>query len=158
MRMPDRIFQLLLVEDSSADIRLFKEVLRVWRVRHCLGVVENGAEALDYLYRRGNYDGAPRPDLILLDINMPGMSGLELLDRIKADMQLRCIPVIVFTSSSSPSDVNTAYDRRASCFITKPADLGAFYRVMDAIESFWFHTAAMPPPELPPTCETNLTQ
>lgn len=156
--VPDRIYQLLLVEDSWADVRLLKEALRSWRVRHCLAVVEDGVEALDYLYHRGNYDGAARPDLILLDINMPRMGGLELLRSIKADPHLRQIPVIVFTSSSSPSDVNAAYELQASCFITKPTDLNDFYGIMKAIESFWFRVAEMPPPELPPTCESNLTQ
>jgi CheY-like chemotaxis protein len=153
----ERIYQLLVIDDSQADVRLLKEVLRSWRIRHCLYVADDGSEALDLLHNRGNYNGAPRPDLIFLDINMPKMDGFQVLESIRNDRNpdLRAIPIIVFTSSSNPSEVVKAYDRGANGFITKPADFDEFCKVMAATESFWFDVATILPSSVPPVCEAN---
>src|SRR5258708_38528281 len=138
--MSDRIYQILLVEDSQADVRLFKEVTRSWKARHCLYVVDDGEEALDLLHNRGNYDGAPKPDLIFLDLNLPKIDGLETLRSIRQDQDraIRPIPVIVLTSSSAPGDIANAYQLGANAYVTKTSDLDKYLRMMAKMESFWF--------------------
>lgn len=150
--MFDRIFQVLVVDDSPADVRLDKEMLRDWKIRHCINVAESALEAMDVLCQRGNYNGAPRPDLILLDINMPVMDGLDLLRWLRKECG---IPVVVLTSSGAASDVRAAYNLQANCFIKKPSDLSEFSQVMQQIEMFWFGTATLLPPAKLPVCEAN---
>ena len=159
-RLPDRIYQLLLIEDSQADVRLYKEVMRSWKTRHCLYVADDGDEAMDFLHNRGNYDGAPRPDLIFLDLNLPKMDGFQILRCIREDenSEIRAIPVVVVTSSAAEQDVIKAYEVGANIFITKPTDFDEFARVMSRLESFWFELVTALPPSLPPTCETNQPQ
>jgi two-component system, chemotaxis family, response regulator Rcp1 len=154
--MSDRIYQILIVDDSPADVRLFKEVIRDWKVKHCINVAEDVEEAMDVLCQRGNYHGAPRPDVIVLDINLPRTNGLELLRWIRSESSIACIPVIVLTSSNAPSDVLSAYNLKVNCFIKKPTALADFVEVMRHIEIFWFGIVTLPPPAVPPICETNM--
>ena len=153
--MSDRIFQILVVDDSDADVRLIKEMLREWTVRHCINVAQNAVEAMDVLCQEGNYHGAPRPDLILLDINMPGMNGLDLLRWVRNEPSVAGIPVLVMTTSDAETDVLEAYSLKANCFIKKPDDLTEFARIMRKIEVFWFGVATLPPAATPPICEAN---
>ena len=151
----DRIFQVLVVDDSHADVRLLKEMLGEWKIRHCMNVAESALEAMDVLCKRGSYDGAPTPDLILLDLNMPGLDGLDLLRWIRNKSSVAGVPVIVLTSSGASSDVLAAYNLKANCFIEKPSDLSEFVEVMRQIEMFWFGVATLLPSALPPVCEAN---
>jgi two-component system, chemotaxis family, response regulator Rcp1 len=150
--MPDQIYQLLLVDDSQAEARLFQEVLRSWAVRHLLTAVQSGQEALDYLERSGDHAEAVRPDLIFLDLSMPAMDGFETLRAIRRhdDIEIASIPVIVLTNSSAPSDVKRAYQSGANCYITKPENLDACFELMAAVEWFWFEVNKFPPPVAPP--------
>jgi CheY-like chemotaxis protein len=130
--------EILLVEDSPDDADLTIDALRDGRVRNRVTVVEDGVEAMAYLRRQGSYADAPRPDLILLDLNLPRKSGLEVLAEVKADPHLRRIPVVVMTCSDDEKDILTAYDRHVNCYITKPVDLDQFLQVVKSIEHFWF--------------------
>lgn len=136
--------EILLVEDSPADIRLTREVLGLWRQRNNLNVVQTGDDALAFLRREGSYAGRPRINMVLLDLNLPGKSGFEVLTEIKTDPELRRVPVIVLTTSFMEEDMRKAYDAHANCYIVKPIDLGEFDRVAKAIESFWFTVARFP--------------
>lgn len=133
-RRPSHI---LLVEDSPTDIMMVREVLEQAGARNTLHVVEDGAEALRFLRREGHYDHAPRPDLILLDLNLPGMNGREVLAEIKADAGLRTIPVVILTSSHNEADVDGAYRHWANCYVTKPVDYDDFAETVRRIERFW---------------------
>lgn len=136
--------ELLLVEDNLADIRLTREVLGVWSLPHNLSVVQTGEEALSFLRREGVHSAKPAINLVLLDLNLPGKSGFELLGEIKRDVKLRHIPVIVLTTSFMEADVREAYDAHANCYIVKPIDLVEFERVSKAIETFWLTVARLP--------------
>lgn len=136
--------ELLLVEDNPADIRLTREVLGIWSLPHNLSVVQTGNEALAFLRREGVYSSKPAISLVLLDLNMPGKNGFELLGEIKRDAKLRHIPVIVLTTSFMEDDVRKAYDAHANCYIVKPIDLVEFERVAKAIENFWLTVARLP--------------
>jgi CheY-like chemotaxis protein len=136
--------EVLLVEDNPGDVRLTHEALKEGRTPTRLNVVGDGEAALDFLRRRGRYTQAPRPALILLDLNLPRRSGREVLAEIKADEQLRSIPVVVLTSSQAEQDVRAAYHLNANCYVTKPADLEEFLRVMRALEEFWLSVAQLP--------------
>lgn len=135
---------MLLVEDNPGDVRLTQEALKEGRVVNHLSVVNNGMEAMDFLARRGKYANSPRPDLILLDLNLPGKDGGELLEEIKTDPELRRIPVMVLTTSTANKDMNKAYNLHANCYITKPVDLNEFVNVVRSIEHFWFHIVTLP--------------
>jgi chemotaxis family two-component system response regulator Rcp1 len=141
----DRPVELLLVEDSPPDIELVTEALLEGQVPYHLHVVEDGEKAIEFLRRQGNFQKAPRPDLILLDLKMPKKHGMEVLAEIKADKHLRRIPVIVLTSSDSPADILQAYDLQASCFITKPSDLDEFNRVIGTVRDFCLTIVKLPP-------------
>ena len=132
--------EILLVEDNPGDIRLTKEVFKQSNVRSTLYVAEDGAEALDFL----RHDGAIRPDIILLDLNLPKKNGNEVLAEIKQDPELKCIPVVVLTTSQSELDILRAYNLYANCFITKPVDLDEFIRVVKGIENFWMSIVRLP--------------
>lgn len=137
-------FELLLVEDNPADIRLTQEALRDAPVPVQLNIATDGVEALDFLRRRGKFQNAPRPGLILLDLNLPRKNGPEVLSEIKTDPDLKRIPVLVMTTSKDPSDVEKAYSLNANCYITKPIKLDDFMQVVDSIERFWLKIAVLP--------------
>jgi len=130
----------LLVEDNPADVRLAKYALRASGSESVLTVVSNGEEAIAFLRRTGSYAEAVRPDLILLDLNMPRKDGREVLAEVKADPVLRRIPVVVFTTSRAESDIIRCYDLAANCYIVKPADVDLYLETLRAIEHFWLTT------------------
>ncbi|QEM68051.1 response regulator [Geobacter sp. FeAm09] len=136
--------EILLIEDNPADVRLTMEVLKDVKLCNNISVVNDGVQALDFLYRRGEYDSAPRPDLILLDLNLPRMDGREVLERIKGDEVLKQIPVVVLTTSSAEQDILKSYALHANCYITKPVDLEQFTKVVTSIEEFWFSIVKLP--------------
>src|SRR5581483_8297053 len=140
----DQAVEILLVEDNPGDVDLIREGLEGAGARYHLSVVENGAEALDFLRRRGRYAQAVRPDLILLDLNLPVMDGRETLQEIKAYDELRRIPVIVLTTSEKVEDVLHCYDLHANCYLTKPLGLEAYLRVMQGIQEFWLTLVTLP--------------
>lgn len=146
-RMQGRPVEILLVEDNPADVHLTVEALRDARVHNNLHVATDGEEALSFLRRRNGHRQAPRPDLVLLDLNLPRKSGREVLAEIKADPDLRRIPVIILSTSSSDDDVASAYDLAANCYVTKPVDLDQFITVVQTIENFWFTIVKLPPEE-----------
>jgi len=141
-----RPIEILLVEDNPGDVRMAVEALKDCRVDNNLSVVEDGVEALAFLRRRGQYAGRPRPDLILLDLNLPRKDGHQVLAEIKADSDLRQIPVVVLTTSENERDVNMAYDLNANCYITKPSGLEQFVAVMKSIQYFWSMVVQLPAP------------
>lgn len=142
--------EILLVEDSPADIVLTQEIFEESRVLANLHVVEDGAAAMDYLLRAKGYENAVTPDLILLDLNLPKKSGIEVLEEIKEHEELRRIPVVMLTTSDDEADVLRSYDRYANSYITKPIDFEQFTEVVQALEDFWFSVVRLPtrhPPE-----------
>ncbi len=141
--------EVLLVEDNPGDVRLTREALKEGKVRNNLSVAPDGVEALAFLRRQGRYAGAPRPDLILLDLNLPKKDGREVLEEIKADPALRTIPVVILTTSEAERDIARAYDLHANCYITKPVDLDQFITVVKSIEDFWFTIVKLPPDPRP---------
>ncbi len=140
-----RAVEILLVEDNEGDVRLTREALREGHLSNRLHVAEDGERALDFLYRRGDFTNAPRPDLILLDLNLPRLDGREVLAEIKADPSLKRIPVVVLTTSRAEEDLVRMYDLHANCFITKPVDFDQFIQVVKTIENFWFTIVVLPP-------------
>ena len=141
-----RAIEILMVEDNPGDVRLTREALKGAKVWAQVHVVEDGVAALDYLYRRPPYESALRPDLILLDLNLPRMDGREVLAIVKGDPSLKVIPVVVLTTSQAEEDVLRAYHLNANCYVTKPVDLHQFNRIVQAIEQFWLTVVTLPPP------------
>ncbi len=139
-----RPIEILLVEDSPGDVRLTREALREGRVRNNLSVATDGVAALAFLRREGHYGDAPRPDVILLDLNLPKKDGREVLAAIKADERLRRTPVVILTTSRDEQDVLRSYDLHANCYITKPVDLDQFITVVRSIETFWLTIVTLP--------------
>lgn len=139
-----RPIELLLVEDSEPDVRLTKEALRDAKVKNRLWVVDDGVEAMAFLRQEGPHAEAPRPDIILLDLNLPRMDGRAVLREIKNDEILRRIPVVVLTTSRSEEDILRAYDLHANCYITKPMDFNRFMEVVRSIEDFWLTVVKLP--------------
>jgi two-component system, chemotaxis family, response regulator Rcp1 len=139
-----QMVEILIVEDNPGDVRLTQEALKEAKVGNRMNVVGDGEEALLYLRRSGKYNNAPRPHLILLDLNLPKKDGREVLAEIKADPQLRSIPVIVLTTSNAEIDILRAYDLHANCYITKPVDLDHFLQVVRQVESFWLTIVMLP--------------
>ena len=137
--------EILLVEDNLGDIRLTQEALKDSQLRNNLSVVQDGVQALTFLRREGNYTGAPRPDIILLDLNLPRKDGREVLAEIKEDARLKRIPVVVLTTSDDEKDILVSYDLHANCYITKPVDLNRFVDIIKTIEGFWFRVVQLPP-------------
>ncbi len=135
---------ILLVEDNPGDVRLTQEALKEAKVANRLHLARDGVEAVDFLRRSGDVDGRPRPDLVLLDLNLPRMSGREVLETIKSDPDLKRIPVVVLTTSQDEADVLHAYELHANCYITKPVDLDQFMTVVRTIEDFWLTMVRLP--------------
>jgi len=136
--------EILLVEDNPGDVRLTLEAFREGRMDNHLSVVRDGDEAMEFLNRRNDYADAPRPDLILLDLNLPRKNGKEVLAEIKADTSLNNIPVVVLTTSQHEADVRKSYGLAGNCFITKPVDFGQFTNVVRHIEEFWLNVVTLP--------------
>ena len=139
-----RPIEILLVEDNPGDVRLTQEALGEAKVRNNLAVARDGVEALQYLRRETPFEAATRPDLILLDLNLPRKDGREVLAEIKADADLRRLPVVVLTTSSAEKDVLESYNLYANCYITKPVDLDQFVRIVSSIEDFWLTIVKLP--------------
>lgn len=139
-----RPIEILLVEDSPTDILLAREALDHAKVLNNLYVVNDGVEAMDYLHRRGEYENAVRPDLVLLDLNLPRKDGRAVLQEIKSDDNLKRLPVVVLTTSKAEEDIHRAYGSHANCYITKPVDFEQFADVVKAIETFWFTIVELP--------------
>ncbi|HZV63504.1 MAG TPA: response regulator [Telluria sp.] len=137
--------EILMVEDNPGDVRLTQEALKEAKVSNTLHVVEDGVAALDFLYRRGAYGAVPRPDLILLDLNLPRKNGREVLEEIKQDAQLKTIPVVILTTSQAEQDVLRAYSLHANCYISKPVDFLQFTAIIRTIEEFWLTIVTLPP-------------
>lgn len=137
--------EILLVEDNPGDAKLALEALKVGRLRYETHVVEDGEQAISFLRREGEYADAPRPDIILLDFNLPKKNGRQVLAEIKEDENLKRIPVVVFTVSKAEEDILRAYDLRANCYITKPSDIEQLFKIVRYIENFWFTVVRLPP-------------
>ena len=142
-----RAAELLLVEDNPGDVRLTIEALKEGKVINNLTVVKDGEEAIAVLRRQGQYADAARPDLILLDLNLPRKSGMEVLAEIKQDPDLMQIPVVVLTTSQAEQDILGTYSLHANCYIVKPVDLNQFMNVVQSIKSFWLAVVMLPPHE-----------
>ena len=136
--------EILLVEDNPGDVELTREALLDSKVHMRLSVASDGVEALAFLRREGTYAGSPRPDLILLDLNLPRKDGRAVLGEIKQDPALRHIPVVILTSSQAEQDIVRAYDLHANCYVTKPVDLDQFITIVRSIEQFWFTVVKLP--------------
>ena len=139
--------EILLVEDNPADVLIAREALREAKLLNTIHVAEDGVEALSFLHKTGPYAAAPRPDLILLDLNLPRKNGSEVLAEIKADNNLRTIPVIVLTTSSAEEDVLKSYDLHANCYVIKPVEFNNFVTAIQSIHQFWFSIVTLPPAE-----------
>ncbi len=139
-----KLVEILLVEDNPGDVRLTLEAFKEGKILNRLSVVGDGVEAMAFLRREGNYSNVPRPDLILLDLNMPRKDGREVLAEIKKDPELRRIPVIILTTSQAEQDILKSYDLHANCYITKPVDLDQFNTVVKNIQDFWLTVVKLP--------------
>ena len=139
-----RPVEILLVEDNPADVALTEEALQDSKMLNNLTVVNDGAEAMEYLHRVGKYQSAPRPDLILLDLNLPKKTGREVLEEIRADPLLTYIPVVIMTVSKDEKDVYETYRLHANCYITKPVRFEEFMEIVKSIENFWFSIVMLP--------------
>ena len=142
-----RPVEFLLVEDNPGDVPLTQEALKDSKVRNNLNILGDGISALSFLRRESPYENAPRPDIILLDLNLPRMDGRELLSHIKADPKLKRIPVVVITSSEAEQDILRTYDLHVNCYVTKPVDLDQFIKVVQSIETFWLTIVQLPLPD-----------
>ena len=144
IKFNDKTLQVLIVEDNEGDVRLIKEAFKDSRMLDKFSVVYDGEQALDYLHRRGDFESSSRPDLILLDLNLPKMNGFDVLTEIKATPRLRQIPVVIFSSSTSDKDILRSYELKANSYVTKPSDYEDFLNVVRTIEEFWFKTVKLP--------------
>lgn len=141
---PIKIIDILLVEDNAGDARLAQEALKESKIKNALHIVTDGEQATDFLFRRNGYEHAVRPDLILLDLNLPKKDGREVLTEIKGNEDLRTIPIVILTMSKSEEDIIRSYHLHANCFITKPLDLDKFIQVIKSIEDFWLSIVQLP--------------
>jgi len=137
--------EILLVEDNPGDVDLSREALENGKLYNTLHVVNDGEAAMAFLRHEGKYTDAPRPDLILLDLNLPRKNGQEVLAEIKSDEELKCIPVVILTSSKAEQDILSTYNLHANCYISKPIDLDQFLKVVQAIKTFWVTIVKLPP-------------
>lgn len=140
----NRPIEILLVEDNPGDARLTKEALKEGKVNNNLHIVRDGVEAMEFLRRANGYAKAPRPDLVLLDLNLPRKDGREVLAEMKEDPKLQLIPVIVLTTSEAEQDVVRTYELRANCYIPKPVDFDKFIQIVRTIEDFWLTIVRLP--------------
>lgn len=136
--------QILLVEDNPGDVRLTQESLHDSKIKNCLHVVMDGVEAIAFLRQEGQYVDAPRPDVVLLDLNLPKKSGHEVLTEVKNDPNLKTIPIVILTTSDAEEDILGSYENHANCYITKPVDLEQFIKIVETIEDFWFTIVKLP--------------
>jgi two-component system, chemotaxis family, response regulator Rcp1 len=136
--------EILLVEDNPGDVRLTREALRDAKVQNILHIASDGMEAISFLRRQGKHDNAPRPDLILLDLNLPKKGGREVLEEIKLDPSLKTIPVVILTSSSAEEDILRSYELHANCYVTKPVGLEQFMKIVSTIDNFWLAIVKLP--------------
>ncbi len=141
--------EILLVEDNPGDVRLTREALKEGKVYNNLHWARDGVEALEFLKREGKHAKAPRPDIILLDLNLPKKDGREVLAAMKSDPSLKKIPVVILTTSQAEEDVVRAYNLNANCYVTKPVDFEQFTRIVQAIEQFWLTIVTLPPRDEP---------
>jgi chemotaxis family two-component system response regulator Rcp1 len=139
-----KLVDILLVEDNEGDARLAKEAMRDSKIRNTLHHVSDGEEAMAFLRKEGQYAKAPRPDLVLLDLNLPKKDGRQVLAEIKNDDELKRIPVVILTVSSAEEDILKSYNLHANCFITKPIDLSQFMKVVRSVEDFWLTIVKLP--------------
>lgn len=137
--------KILLVEDNPADVRFTQEAFREAKVLNTLFVVPDGVEAMEFLRQEGKYANAERPDVILLDLNLPRKNGYEVLEEVKEDPRLKRIPIVILTTSEAEQDVLKTYNLHANCYITKPVGLDQFIDVVQTIENFWFTIVVLPP-------------
>ena len=142
--MIGKTVEILLVEDNPADARLVMEVFKDFKINNKLHHVKDGVEAMDYLHHNEKYEDTSKPDLILLDLNLPRKDGREVLREIKEDKELKCIPVVILTTSSAEEDVLKTYCNHANCYIIKPVDFDQFIKVIQSIESFWLTMVKLP--------------
>jgi two-component system, chemotaxis family, response regulator Rcp1 len=138
--------EILLVEDNPGDVQLTKEALEEGNLFVNLSVANDGVEAMAFLRRQGEHADAPTPDIILLDLNLPKKGGREVLQEIKADADLKCIPVVVLTTSEAEADIVSTYGLHANCYITKPVDIDQFIKIVQLLEQFWFTIVQLPSP------------
>jgi CheY-like chemotaxis protein len=141
---PERPVEILMIEDNPGDARLAREALKEGNILNTLYVMKDGREGLDFLYRRGRYLNVPKPDIILLDLNLPGLDGRQVLQEIKSNDSLKLIPVIVLTSSAAEEDILKSYDLHANCYIVKPVDFEKFTQIVKQLEDFWFSVVKLP--------------
>ena len=134
----------LLVEDNPGDVRLTQEALKNHKVQNNLHVVTDGEEAMNFLRRQGKHKNAPRPDIVLLDLNLPRKDGREVLAEIKSDPDLKAIPVVIITSSEAEQDIIKSYNLNANCYVTKPVDLDQFIKVVQSVKDFWLTIVKLP--------------
>ena len=144
IKPPGRLVEILLIEDNPGDVRLTEEAFKEGKVLNRLSVVGDGVEALEFLRRENKYAHAPRPDIIMLDLNLPKKDGREVLAVIKGDEKLRRIPVVVLTTSQAEQDILKVYDLNANCYISKPVDFNTFINVVRSIENFWLTIVMLP--------------
>ncbi len=142
---PLKHIEILLVEDSPADVLIAREALNEVKLINNIHVAEDGVDAMDFLHRRGKFASAPRPDLILLDLNLPRKNGREVLTEIKADENLKTIPVVVLTTSSAEEDILRSYNLHANCYVVKPVEFDSFVKAVQSIRHFWFSVVTLPP-------------
>lgn len=143
-KLNKKIINILLVEDNAGDVILVKEAIKECGISCNLYTVNDGEEAMFFLFQQGNFSDVPRPDIILLDLNLPKMGGIEVLKKVKKIPQFQTIPIIVLTTSSSVFDINGAYENSANCFLTKPLTFDEFIDVFKMINSFWFSAVKLP--------------
>ena len=137
--------EILLVEDSPTDVLIAREALAEAKLINPIHVASDGVDAMDFLYKRGKFVSVPRPDLILLDLNLPRKNGCEVLAEIKADDDLKNIPVVVLTTSSAEEDILKTYNLHANCYVVKPVEFASFVRAIQSIQQFWFSVVTLPP-------------
>ena len=140
-----KIIDILLIEDSSTDVLMIREALSEGKLLNKIHVAEDGVEALDFLHKRGKFASSPRPNLILLDLNLPRKNGREVLAEIKADKDLKRIPVVVLTTSSTKEDILRSYDLHVNCYVVKPVEFDSFVKAVQSIQHFWSSTVSLPP-------------
>jgi CheY-like chemotaxis protein len=142
---PLKHIEILLVEDSPADVLIAREALSEAKLMNTIHVAEDGVEAMDFLHQRGKFASAPRPDLILLDLNLPRKNGREVLAEIKADENIKHIPVVVLTTSRDEEDILKSYNLHANCYVVKPVEFESFVKAVQSIQHFWFSIVTLPP-------------